>query len=302
LNSAPSESGDRVAGLQKAFPLSLFSAKIASVEQLLSILQQCKTSILHGLIALAIGFALFTLLERVFRFTVRKKPWRAVFLDLQYAFLAMLYPPFIYFILAALFGAIALHGAHDPGMSPFVFVMELLVLLFVRDCLIYLRHRFFHLRPVWAFHSIHHSSEDVNWISAARFHPGENLIETTGEVLLFLGCDLIDFDPLVLSAGGLIIGFYNFFIHSNLRWTFGPLRYVFVSPVFHRWHHSDTPAAVDKNFAAMFSFIDLAFGTFYMPKGLLPETVGLPGQERAVHPRTFTKQLLYPFAKRRDRP
>jgi sterol desaturase/sphingolipid hydroxylase (fatty acid hydroxylase superfamily) len=27
-------------------------------------------------------------------------------------------------------------------------------------------------------------------------------------------------------------------VHANLNWTFGPLRYVLVSPVFHRWHHA----------------------------------------------------------------
>jgi len=26
-------------------------------------------------------------------------------------------------------------------------------------------------------------------------------------------------------------------VHANLNWTFGPLRYVVASPVFHRWHH-----------------------------------------------------------------
>ena len=120
----------------------------------------------------------------------------------------------------------------------------------------------------------------------------------TGEILLFLGCTNIGFDSAVLSVGGLLIGFYNLFIHSNLRWTFGPLRYVLVSPVFHRWHHSDLPAAADKNFAAMFSCLDLAFGTFYMPKDSKPDTTGLSAQEKTVHPRTLAGQLLYPFRKR----
>ena len=101
-----------------------------------------------------------------------------------------------------------------------------------------------------------------------------------------------------LSAGGLVIGFYNFFIHSNLRWTFGPLRYVFVSPAYHRWHHSDQAAAQDKNFAVMFLFIDLALGTFYLPKDLMPETTGLSALEKPLHPRTFAGQLLHPFRKR----
>jgi sterol desaturase/sphingolipid hydroxylase (fatty acid hydroxylase superfamily) len=271
------------------------------VERLLSTLHQCATSIRHGVIALAVGFILFSLMERLFVFSNAKKPWRAYLLDLQYAFLSMLYPPFIYFILSIIFGLLALHpttASHDSQISPILFAAELVAVLFLRDCLIYIRHRIFHTRPVWAFHSIHHSSEEVNWLSAARFHPAENMIESAAEILLFLGCNLMDFDPLVLAVAGLIIGFYNLFIHANLRWTFGPLRYIFVSPVLHRWHHSDAPAAQDKNFAAMFSCIDWAMGTFYMPKDSAPETLGLPPQEKPVHPRTFGKQLLYPFRKR----
>jgi sterol desaturase/sphingolipid hydroxylase (fatty acid hydroxylase superfamily) len=125
----------------------------------------------------------------------------------------------------------------------------------------------------------------------------ENLIEATGETLLFLGSAMVGVDPLVLSVAGLVIGFYNLFVHSNVRWTFGPLRYILVSPVFHRWHHSDTPQAADKNFAAMFSCLDLVFGTFYMPMNSAPHTVGLSAREKSAHPRTFAKQLLYPFRK-----
>jgi sterol desaturase/sphingolipid hydroxylase (fatty acid hydroxylase superfamily) len=73
---------------------------------------------------------------------------------------------------------------------------------------------------------------------------------------------------------------------------------VLVSPVLHRWHHSDAPEAQDKNFAAMFSCIDVFLGTFYMPVNKIPQTLGLSKQEKAVHPRTLSGQLLYPFRKR----
>jgi sterol desaturase/sphingolipid hydroxylase (fatty acid hydroxylase superfamily) len=271
------------------------------VERLLSTLHQAAAAITHGVIALAVGFILFSFMERLFEFSHGKKPWRAYLLDLQHTFLSMIYPPFIHFILSIIFGLLALQYAaaiHDSQISPVLFVAELFAILFLRDCLIYIRHRIFHTRPVWPFHSIHHSSEEVNWISAVRFHPAESLIESAAEILLFLGCNLIDFDPLVLSVASLAIGFYNLFIHANLRWTFGPLRYFLVSPVFHRWHHSDAPAAQDKNFAAMFSCIDWTMGTFYMPVDSTPQTLGLPPQEKPIHPRTLAKQLLYPFRKR----
>src|ERR1700735_3062854 len=102
-------------------------------------------------------------MEKMFVLIPAKKPWRATLLDLQYAFISLLYPPFIYFVISAFFCFLALHShaaPHDPLIDPLFFAAQLLVLLFARDCLIYLRHRIFHLRPVWAFHSIHHSSEE----------------------------------------------------------------------------------------------------------------------------------------------
>jgi sterol desaturase/sphingolipid hydroxylase (fatty acid hydroxylase superfamily) len=271
------------------------------MDQLRSILHDVGTSVFYGMIVIAIGFVVFTVMERMFSLRPGKKTWRATFLDLQYALLSMLYPPFINFLIAAFFADQALHfnlAPHNPQLSPLYFAGQVLAVLFARDCLIYVRHRIFHLPKVWAFHSIHHSSEEVNWLSALRFHPTENIIEGTAEIILFLVAAILGMDPVALSVASLIIAFHNLFIHSNLRWTFGPVRYVLVSPVLHRWHHSDLPEARDKNFAAMFSCLDLLLGTFYMPKGVMPETVGLSPEEKTAHPRTLAGQLWYPFRRR----
>lgn len=271
------------------------------MDQLRSILHDCVVSVRDGFLTLAAFFVIFSIMERVFTFRPMQKPWRATLLDLQYAFLSMLYPPFIYFVIFAIFGWLAwdLRVARpDAQINWLHFAAQLFVVFFIRDCLIYVRHRIFHLQPVWAFHSIHHSSEEVNWLSAVRFHPAENAIESALEILLFLGWAVLGFHPTALSAAALILAFYNLLIHSNLGWTFGPLRYVFVSPVFHRWHHSDAPEAQDKNFAAMFSCLDLVLGTFYMPKNALPLATGLAQPEKATHPRTLAGQVLYPFRKR----
>ena len=53
--------------------------------------------------------------------------------------------------------------------------------------------------------------------------------------------------------------------HLDVSWRFGPLRYVFVSPAMHRWHHARGNTRA--NFAGMFAFIDFAFGTFSLPDG-----------------------------------
>ena len=45
--------------------------------------------------------------------------------------------------------------------------------------------------------------------------------------------------------------------------------------------HTTGDEGLDKNFAGMFPFIDLAFDTFYMPPGRRPERFGIGGNPRA---------------------
>jgi sterol desaturase/sphingolipid hydroxylase (fatty acid hydroxylase superfamily) len=67
---------------------------------------------------------------------------------------------------------------------------------------------------------------------------------------------------------------------------------VIASPVYHRWHHSAAPAAINKNFAGLFPFWDRVFGTLHLPKDRQPTTFGVVGD---APPAAFLPQLFYPF-------
>jgi sterol desaturase/sphingolipid hydroxylase (fatty acid hydroxylase superfamily) len=166
-------------------------------------------------------------------------------------------------------------------------IVQALLVLVVLDFLQYWLHRLFHGRALWPFHAVHHSAEDLDWTATFRIHPVNFAIYNAGALALVR---LIGFSP----AAFLIIGPFNLVIgplvHANLDWTFGPFRYVLASPVYHRWHHVKDPAIHNKNFAPTFPVWDLMFGTFYMPKGVLPEGYGVEGV-----PPHFVGQLLYPF-------
>jgi sterol desaturase/sphingolipid hydroxylase (fatty acid hydroxylase superfamily) len=260
-------------------------------------------SFIHAAIFLSLGVVAFTLAERIFGIVRGKKSRRETFIDLQYLLLSMLMAPTVNFLVAALFGYMFLHFEYQRALNIdwWLFLIQVAAVLLLRDIFIYIKHRIFHTSKYWLFHSIHHGSEELNWLSAARFHPFEMLVETGGEFICFAACGVAGFDYAAISVAVFIIGFYDFFIHSNLRWTFGPLRYVLVSPVQHRWHHSDAPEAIDKNFAAMFACIDVALGTFYMPKDVIPADTGLSGEARATHPHSFLGQFLLPFRKKQRR-
>ncbi len=98
------------------------------------------------------------------------------------------------------------------------------------------------------------------------------------------------FSPAAFAAMAPINLIIGALVHANLNWTFGPLKYVIASPVFHRWHHSIDPAVRDKNFAPTFPILDVIFGTFHMPAGELPQTYGAEGV-----PNNFFAQLAWPF-------
>src|SRR5262249_30149291 len=103
---------------------------------------------------------------------------------------------------------------------------------------------------------------------------------------------LLGLPPTILAAYVPFLTFWAIFIHANVPWSLGPLRYVIASPAFHRWHHTSEEEGLDKNFAGLFPFLDALFGTLHLPAGQQPQRFGLLGEEV---PEGLLGQLLYPF-------
>ncbi len=153
----------------------------------------------------------------------------------------------------------------------------------------YWTHRLFHCGRWWPFHAVHHSSEDLDWLGSVRVHPVNELVNKLSQAVPLL---LMGFNPLVTLSTAPVLTFFAIFIHANVNWDFGPLRYVIATPVFHRWHHSREREAWDKNFAGLLPLWDILFGTFYMPRGRYPENFGIC----EPMPKGFLGQLWEPFA------
>lgn len=164
------------------------------------------------------------------------------------------------------------------------------------DFCAYWTHRLFHRGRWWPFHAVHHSSEELDWLGSLRVHPVNDLVNKLAQVTPVL---LLGYNPLVTLSTAPILTFYALLLHANVNWDFGPLRSVIATPVFHRWHHSREREAWDKNFAGLFPFWDLLFGTYYMPKGRYPENFGIC----EPMPSGYLGQLWEPFAwlRRRDK-
>jgi sterol desaturase/sphingolipid hydroxylase (fatty acid hydroxylase superfamily) len=199
--------------------------------------------------------------------------------------------------------ALAVLGRHvgPEGMRGFGPIVRqpqgliFLEMLLLGDVIGYWTHRAFHHSRLWRFHAVHHSSRQLDWLSAVRVHPVNDVLS---KLALAVPLACLGF-PLHALAGYVpFLTFYAILLHANVNWSFGPLRYVVASPLFHRWHHTTEEQGLDKNFAPLFPFVDLAFGTFYMPRLRRPERFGTT---RSAVPDTFIGQLLFPFRKQRDR-
>lgn len=272
--------------------------------------------ILLALLALGVGFGL---LERRFGPRPRRPWWKrpGTRTDVAWWMLAPLVTRTItrVVVVAGLVLAVLLaHGdvatlkaelaaGRLPDVSPlglgarlrtWPFAVQLLVGLFVADLGGYASHRAFHGRRLWRFHAVHHSSERLDWLASVRVHPVNEIL---GRPIAALPLLLLGFEPAVFVLVAPFTTLYALLLHADVTWDFGPLRRVIASPAFHRWHHAADREARDRNFAGLFPVIDLAFGTFHLPKGRLPERLGVVGEPV---PAGILAQLAWPFRRRRS--
>jgi sterol desaturase/sphingolipid hydroxylase (fatty acid hydroxylase superfamily) len=189
-------------------------------------------------------------------------------------------------------GEAELLAFYDDGHGPLAQMplwLQGIVFLVVSDFALYWLHRTFHDTTLWRYHAIHHSSQELDWISAARFHPVNILLGTVAVDVALL---LAGISPKVMIVIGPFTIFHSAFVHANLKWTLGPFRYVIAGPVFHRWHHTGLADGGNTNFASTFPLWDLMFGTFYMPAGRMPADYGA---DDPTMPGSFVAQLAHPL-------
>lgn len=190
-----------------------------------------------------------------------------------------------------LFSGIGLDG-FQTWVQGIWFVPQLFLALLVSDLFQWTGHYIFHKIPfLWRFHSVHHSTKELDWLAGSRTHFVDMI---TVRAISFLPLYICGFSPAVFTTYIVIVAIQAVLAHSNTRINFGFLRYVFVTPQYHHWHHSDDPKAYDKNFAIHFPFIDMIFGTYYPMGTTWPESTGLGDVK---FPKGFVKQFVFPFVK-----
>lgn len=208
-------------------------------------------------------------------------------------------PWIVFFAVLPIFlaGGLPLEG-YWSGFGPasrLPFWLQTVIVFVVGDFLSYWQHRLFHTKTAWPIHAVHHSSTSLDWLSATRFHP---LNEIVAQLIFVTPLIATGFSPMSFVVLAPFTATYAVILHANVNWEFGPLRYLVASPVFHRWHHTQAAEAQNKNFAGFLPLWDLLFGTLYLPRDQRPSVFGVSDPV----PDGFWPQLHYPFQAASKRP
>ena len=134
------------------------------------------------------------------------------------------------------------------------------VLLFLcNEFIYYWFHRLSHERRwLWAIHVNHHSSEYINFSTAARI-PYFNFILHN---IFWIPLVLIGFHPLMIFAVETISFLFAFLQHTEMIRSYGFLDAVLNFPSHHRVHHASNKEYIDKNYGNVLIIYDRLFGTF----------------------------------------
>jgi len=149
--------------------------------------------------------------------------------------------------------------------------LNFIAILFFGHVTFYASHYACHKVPMlWQFHRVHHSSVYLDSFSTSRFHVIDKTLFAAPYLMLVT---YFQPDPGMVFLFITFNDFWGRYGHGNIKdphW----LGYFMSNPKFHRWHHSNHPDAIDKNFSAEFNFLDWIFGTAYYPKEQVPEDFG----------------------------
>ena len=176
--------------------------------------------------------------------------------------------------------------------------VQLLVFFVVLDFVQWFTHILLHMVPAFLeFHKVHHSVKEMGFAAHMRFHWMENVLykplKTLG--LMLLG----GFEPeqaYIVHFAAIAIGHFN---HSNIKLTYGPLKYILNNPVMHLYHHAyNLPEGhrYGMNFGISLSLWDYIFRTNYIPESDGKIELGFPGDEKL--PKRFWGQSVSGFRKK----
>jgi sterol desaturase/sphingolipid hydroxylase (fatty acid hydroxylase superfamily) len=188
-----------------------------------------------------------------------------------------------------------------PRLAAVPTVAMLVVAVLLMDFCNWLAHWANHRwTPVWRFHAVHHSQEELSVLTSFRAHPLVHTSFLISVVPVFILSSNATLPATVVTVYICL----SSLPHANLRWTFGLLGRWMVSPAYHRIHHA-TEGRIDVNLGTVFTFWDVLTRRAVFPvRGAEPIATGLGGRPVPVEQAggsggwlgVLGVQLVEPFA------
>ncbi len=97
--------------------------------------------------------------------------------------------PFIVLVIAGVTTGPELKAQQYHGFGPVAAQpvwLQAIEIYLLADFLGYWIHRLFHTGAWWPFHAVHHSSEDLDWLSSVRVHPVNEAVDKIAPAVLIL--------------------------------------------------------------------------------------------------------------------
>jgi sterol desaturase/sphingolipid hydroxylase (fatty acid hydroxylase superfamily) len=162
-------------------------------------------------------------------------------------------------------------------------VWKILLAIVVVDFILYWIHRAQHTYQfLWRTHAWHHSVEQLYWFSGFRTSFLHSFLYNIPQAAVPMF--VFKMSPLQAGIAYSIGLFVQFWEHTNVRVDIGPLRRIFMTPKYHRIHHSAVEPR-NKNLAPIFPVWDWMFGTYVdarsIPEGF-PLGLGQPIERREM--------------------
>ncbi|KAI6240941.1 Fatty acid hydroxylase domain-containing protein [Aphelenchoides fujianensis] len=127
-----------------------------------------------------------------------------------------------------------------PWESPWTWIFCLIF----QDLLYYFGHRAVHEAGFfWGLHTIHHSSEYYNLSTALR----QAAIQDAG-LAIYDVIQAFCIPPQIFLVHRYFSEIFQFWLHTSLLGTLGPVGIVFNTPSYHRVHHGRNPYCIDRNY------------------------------------------------------
>jgi len=159
--------------------------------------------------------------------------------------------------------------------------LQLLIFFIFLDFVQWFTHTLLHrFSFFWKYHKVHHSVKEMGFAAHLRYH---------------------GFEPeqaYIIHFIAIAIGHLN---HSNLKITWGPLKYIINNPVMHLYHHAkELPEGrFGVNFGISLSLWDYIFKTNYIPEE--SGTIALGFDDDEQFPKKFISQITHGFVSKRER-